>query len=167
MGIISGYPVGAKIVANLKENNLCTKLEAERLIAFTNNSGPLFIVGTVGVGMFYSPSLGLILLFTHVLSCLTVGFLFRWWGKSHENADRSSEYFSNNNTLSFYNLGEIYICYDICLKNAKKYGNSFDREFCFLFIHGLLHLLGYDHQTKEQEEVMFKLQDEILPPKEN
>ena len=64
-------------------------------------------------------------------------------------------------------LGEIYICYDICLKNAKKYGNSFDREFCFLFIHGLLHLLGYDHQTKEQEEVMFKLQDEILPPKEN
>ena len=107
MGIISGYPVGAKIIANLKENNLCTKLEAERLIAFTNNSGPLFIVGTVGVGMFYSPSLGLILLFTHVLSCLTVGFLFRWWGKSHENADRSSEYFSNNNTLSFYNLGEI------------------------------------------------------------
>ena len=64
-------------------------------------------------------------------------------------------------------LGEIYICYDICLKNAKKYGNSFDREFCFLFIHGLLHLLGYDHQTKKQEEVMFKLQDEILPPKEN
>lgn len=48
MGIISGYPVGAKIVANLKEQKLCTSIEAERLIAFTNNSGPLFIVGTVG-----------------------------------------------------------------------------------------------------------------------
>ena len=71
------------------------------------------------------------------------------------------------NNSKIIDLGEIYICYDICLKNAKKYGNSFDREFCFLFIHGLLHLLGYDHQTKEQEEVMFKLQDEILPPKEN
>ena len=47
MGIISGYPVGAKIVANLKEQKLCTATEAERLIAFTNNSGPLFIIGTI------------------------------------------------------------------------------------------------------------------------
>ena len=50
--------------------------------------------------------------------------------------------------------------------NAKKYGNTLDRELCFLFVHGLLHLLGYDHQTKEQEEIMFSLQDKILPPKE-
>lgn len=78
--------------------------------------------------------------------------------------DDKNEIINNSKVID---LGEIYICYDICLKNAKKYGNSFDREFCFLFIHGLLHLLGYDHQTKEQEEVMFKLQDEILPPKEN
>jgi nucleoside recognition membrane protein YjiH len=47
MGIISGYPTGAKIVSNFKSNNVCTKEEAERLIAFTNNSGPLFILGTV------------------------------------------------------------------------------------------------------------------------
>ena len=47
MGIISGYPVGAKIVTNFRKNNICTKEEAERLITFTNNSGPLFIIGTV------------------------------------------------------------------------------------------------------------------------
>lgn len=82
MGIISGYPVGAKIVSNLKEQKLCTNIEAERLLAFTNNSGPLFIVGTVGVGMFYDFSLGMILFGIHVLSTLTVGFLFRWWGKN-------------------------------------------------------------------------------------
>ena len=82
MGIISGYPVGAKIVGNLKEQNLCTDIEAERLLAFTNNSGPLFIVGTVGIGLFYNASIGLILLTTHILACLTTGFLFRWWGKS-------------------------------------------------------------------------------------
>ena len=63
-------------------------------------------------------------------------------------------------------LGEIYICYDVASTNAKKYGNTLDRELCFLFVHGLLHLLGYDHQTKEQEEIMFSLQDKILPPKE-
>ncbi len=47
MGIISGYPIGAKIVSDLYKNKICTKLEAERLTAFTNNSGPLFIIGTV------------------------------------------------------------------------------------------------------------------------
>ena len=47
MGIISGYPVGAKIVVNFRKNGICTKEEAERLITFTNNSGPLFIIGTV------------------------------------------------------------------------------------------------------------------------
>lgn len=107
MGIISGYPVGAKIVANLKAKNLCSEIEAERLIAFTNNSGPLFIVGTVGIGMFYSFSIGLVLLVTHILSCLTVGFLFRWWGKNREKHSRNSIYSVKSTTLSFNNLGEI------------------------------------------------------------
>lgn len=107
MGIISGYPVGAKIVANLKENKLCNKVEAERLIAFTNNSGPLFIVGTVGIGLFYNSSIGLILFCTHILSCITVGFLFRWWGKSKEKYLRNSSYSIENNNLSFCNLGEV------------------------------------------------------------
>ena len=107
MGIISGYPVGAKIVANLKENKLCNKVEAERLIAFTNNSGPLFIVGTVGIGLFYNSSIGLILFFTHLLSCLTVGFLFRWWGKSKEKYFRDATYSIENSSLAFCNLGEV------------------------------------------------------------
>ena len=47
MGIISGYPVGAKIVTNFRKNGICTKEEGERLLTFTNNSGPLFIIGTV------------------------------------------------------------------------------------------------------------------------
>lgn len=107
MGIISGYPVGAKIVANLKENNLCSNIEAERLIAFTNNSGPLFIVGTVGVGLFCNSTIGLLLFVVHVLSCITVGFLFRWWGKSKEESNRNSEYVLSDSSLSFCNLGEV------------------------------------------------------------
>ena len=47
MGIISGYPVGAKIVCKLKEDGKCSDIEAERLLSFTNNSGPLFIIATV------------------------------------------------------------------------------------------------------------------------
>ena len=52
MGIISGYPVGAKIASNFRKNNVCSKEECERLLSFTNNSGPLFIIGTVGILMF-------------------------------------------------------------------------------------------------------------------
>ena len=62
-------------------------------------------------------------------------------------------------------LGEIYICYDVAVENAKTYGNSTKRELSFLFVHGLLHLLGYDHMTPEDEKVMFGLQDEILGDK--
>lgn len=47
VGLISGYPVGAKIVTDLRNNNLCTKDEGERMLCFTNNSGPLFVIGTV------------------------------------------------------------------------------------------------------------------------
>lgn len=107
MGIISGYPVGAKIVANLKENEICNSIQAERLIAFTNNSGPLFIVGTIGIGFFNDFSIGLLLLITHIFSCLTVGFLFRWWKKSKETSLRNSTYNINPETLNFCNLGEV------------------------------------------------------------
>lgn len=63
-------------------------------------------------------------------------------------------------------LGEIYICYTVAKENAKKYNNSINRELCFLFVHGLLHLLGYDHHTEDEEKIMFRLQDIILPPVE-
>ena len=59
-------------------------------------------------------------------------------------------------------LGDIYISIDKALEQAKEYGHDNKREFCFLFVHGLLHLLGYDHMKKEDEEIMFPLQEEIL-----
>lgn len=63
-------------------------------------------------------------------------------------------------------LGDIYISVDRAKAQANQYGNSLNRELSFLFVHGLLHLIGYDHMKKEDEVIMFKLQDEILPPKE-
>ena len=59
-------------------------------------------------------------------------------------------------------LGEIIISYEKAEEQAKEYGHSLLREMSFLFVHGMLHLLGYDHMEKEDEVVMFKLQDEIL-----
>lgn len=75
MGIISGCPVGAKIVCDLYNDGKCTKDEAERMLAFTNNSGPLFIIGTVGILLFKDSSIGLLLFITHVLSAISVGII--------------------------------------------------------------------------------------------
>lgn len=86
MGIISGYPIGAKIVTNFRENGMCSKEECERLLAFTNNSGPLFIIGSVGISMFYNSLIGILLFITHLLACLTVGFVFRFWKRKKEHS---------------------------------------------------------------------------------
>lgn len=59
-------------------------------------------------------------------------------------------------------LGDIFISVDHACKQASDYGHSFYREMCFLFTHGLLHLLGYDHMVEEDEKEMFALQDNIL-----
>lgn len=84
MGFISGYPTGAKIVTNLRENKICSRIEAERLLTFTNNSGPLFILGFVGISIFLNSEIGYLLLFTHILSAITIGFIFRFWKKDIE-----------------------------------------------------------------------------------
>lgn len=59
-------------------------------------------------------------------------------------------------------LGDIYICLKRAKDQAKEYGHSFLRELSFLTVHGLLHLLGYDHMKKEDEKIMFELQERIL-----
>ena len=109
MGIISGYPVGAKIATSFREKNICTKEECERLLSFTNNSGPLFIIGTVGILMFRSTTIGILLFITHILACITVGIIFRFW-KNTSNTElphSKSSKVSNSKFASLSNLGEV------------------------------------------------------------
>lgn len=61
-------------------------------------------------------------------------------------------------------LGDIFINIDYARRQAKEYGHSVEREILFLFTHGLLHCLGYDHMEESDAEEMFALQDEILDP---
>ena len=105
---ISGYPMGAKIAADFRTNNICTKEECERLLSFTNNSGPLFIVGTVGISMFANSTIGFILLITHLLASITVGIVFRFW-KYNKNSyiSNSTKYTSSKESLTLSNLGGI------------------------------------------------------------
>ena len=108
MGIICGYPMGAKIACELRKQNSCSQAEGERLLSFTNNSGPLFIFGTVGTSMFGNNLIGFLLFITHFLASITVGIIFRFW-KSDEVFFKSNNYIKEKktNTVTISNLGNI------------------------------------------------------------
>lgn len=90
--------------------------------------------------------------------------------REYRHIDRSTDVisFAMEDNDQFYvegmprTLGDIFISVDHATKQAEEYGHSLRREMCFLFTHGILHLLGYDHMTDEQEKEMFGLQDQIL-----
>ena len=67
-----------------------------------------------------------------------------------------------NNDLHIIPLGDIIISIEKAISQSEEYNHSLERELCFLTVHSMLHLLGYDHMTKEEEEIMFKKQDIIL-----
>ena len=89
--------------------------------------------------------------------------------KEYRGIDRETDVisfaFEDTGKLVYNNvrlLGEIYICIPKMIDQAKEYGHSEKRELSFLAVHGLLHLLGYDHMNKKDEEIMFGLQELIL-----
>jgi len=79
LGFVGGYPIGATTVISLYENGSCTKTEAERLLAFCNNSGPAFIFGVVGAGVFGSGKIGLLLYLAHTAASIMIGIGFRFY----------------------------------------------------------------------------------------
>lgn len=92
--------------------------------------------------------------------------------KQYRQVDRITDVISfafEDNENIMYNdirmLGDIYICIPQMKRQAKDFGHSEKRELSFLAVHGLLHLLGYDHMTKEEEKNMFSLQELILDDK--
>lgn len=88
--------------------------------------------------------------------------------KEYRNVDRVTDVISfaleDNKTieLEIRLLGDIYISIDKAKEQAEEYGHSFKRELTFLSIHGLLHLLGYDHMEQADERIMFKKQEDLL-----
>lgn len=63
---------------------------------------------------------------------------------------------------TMHHLGDVFVSLETCERQRQELGHSFERELGFLVVHGLLHTLGYDHHTPEDEAIMFPLQDKIL-----
>ncbi|MCL2565925.1 MAG: hypothetical protein FWE24_08995 [Defluviitaleaceae bacterium] len=79
MGATSGYPIGAQICANLRESGKISQIETQRLLSFVNNSGPLFMIGAVGVGMFGNERIGYFILITNLAGAVLTGMLFKFY----------------------------------------------------------------------------------------
>ena len=118
LGILGGYPVGAKSALALYESGQCSKAECERLLAFCNNSGPAFIFGVVGAGIFASSAAAALLYGTHVLAAVTVGILFRFYKRREalspsraegkvRNKPRFSRIFTSSVTQALASVGNI------------------------------------------------------------
>lgn len=80
MGFAAGYPVSARLTSQLWEQKLVNREEAERLVAFTTSSDPIFLVGAVAVGFFHKPGLAVILALSHYGGSILLGLLMRFHG---------------------------------------------------------------------------------------
>ena len=97
LGLIAGYPVGARTAGELYRARLLTREEAQRLIAFCNNSNPVFLISVLGGGVFHSTRVGLWLWLIHVASALLTGIFFRggrrggWWQRNKRQVSRQPD----------------------------------------------------------------------------
>ena len=93
MGLAAGYPMDAVLTAKFRRDGLCTRIEAERMLAFSNTADPLFIFGAVAVGMFTRPEFGLVLAIAHYSASFAVGVIYRFHGlreEAHDHPARSN-----------------------------------------------------------------------------
>lgn len=102
ISMLSGYPVGAKLSANLRTKNLISQVEGNRLISFSSTSGPLFILGTVMIGMVGINAAPLFII-PHYLGVITVGIFSRFYGGKYENKIYSNK--TNKKEAEYKTLG--------------------------------------------------------------
>ncbi|WP_449288686.1 sporulation integral membrane protein YlbJ [Marinicrinis sediminis] len=90
MGFASGYPVGSRLTAQLREQQLISRTEGERLISFTTTSDPIFLIGAVSVGFFHQAEIAVVLALAHYSAALLVGLLYRFYGTNENKVRRAN-----------------------------------------------------------------------------
>lgn len=141
MAILSGYPVGAKLVCDLYLQNKITREEAFRMTSFCSTSGPMFIVGAVGVGMFRSAKIGYILLLSHIFGAIVNGIIFRNLkikNEPQENFESSTKKFELsdlvlNSTLSILSVGCIITIFFIVIECLSPVLSLLPQNVAYLF----------------------------------
>lgn len=104
MSIISGYPIGAKIISDLYQKNLISEEDAKRMSLFCTTSGPIFVIGTVGAIMFKNYTFGIILYVSHIASSVLLGILYNLLHKrksDYKETETLTTFAKNKNILGF------------------------------------------------------------------
>lgn len=99
---------------------------------------------------------------THVSCVLIDQETMKQYNAQYRDKDRPTDVLTFVDDQEEHYLGDVLINVDAVVSQAQEYGHSLKREISFLFAHGLLHTLGFDHQTPEDEQIMIAAQKEIL-----
>ena len=100
MSTLCGYPLGAKLTSDFYENKILSQKEAQTVSSFTSTSGPIFIIGVVGIGMFSSFKIGLVIFISHILGAILNGIVFSKKTKKENTSDVFSLNSPSKNMLS-------------------------------------------------------------------
>jgi len=92
IGVSGGYPVGASFISDLRKRGDISREKASEMLVFCNNSGPAFIIGAVGIGVFHSSAVGLLLYLSHILAAVSAALIFKKTGS--DDAYISSDFSS-------------------------------------------------------------------------
>ena len=140
MAIISGYPLGAKMISDLYHMGKISKTDAVRMSSFCVTSGPMFIIGSVGVAMFGSAKLGAIIYLAHILGALLNGFIYRKFKISEdltaENHSEKNTTFSeiiSSSVMSMLSVGAIVCMFFVIITALKPLFSLFPSGIIPLF----------------------------------
>ena len=142
MAILSGYPVGSKMVADLYLQGKITKQDAFKMTSFCSTSGPMFIVGAVGVGMFKSAKIGYVLFLSHVIGAILNGILYRNLKLKSEERQEKIESQTKafdlseivlNSTISILSVGCIITIFFIVIECFSPILSLFPPNLAFFF----------------------------------
>ncbi len=123
-GLVGGYGAGAKAVSESYRENLITKKEAESLLVFCNNAGPLFVIGTVGVGFYGSESVGVMLFLVQVLTAIIAAKVF---------SGNMGRYLQIREEWSFYKKNKPHTG-ELVVKNAIESGSAIINACVFVIL---------------------------------
>ena len=115
---VSGYPVGAKLASDLRYKKEISYNEAQRLVSFCSTSGPLFIIGAVGVGMFRNDKIGYLMLICHYLGAITVGLIFRHYGNEKIEKSKSNIISNIKKIINTPNQDEFFVSFGNAVING-------------------------------------------------
>ncbi len=116
MSCISGYPVGAKLISEFYEQGTITKDEAFRISCYASTSGPMFVVGSVGVAMFSNAKLGVIVLVVHLLSALLNGLIYKKFSFNKKHSKKTFKLFHKTKNIQ---IKKEVIANNVTQKNNK------------------------------------------------